>query len=100
MERMWPLMLGTATTGHVLVPPPRPCRDTEQERVRQQAAEIVAALGPAALEIIAEFRAERWASTAARKDDPEGYGPARKRSAEWQRIAASVSMLILDRHDE
>jgi hypothetical protein len=64
-------------------------------RVREQAAEIVAALGPAALEIIADFRAGRWARITAVKDDPVGRELARARSAEWQRIAASVSMLLI-----
>jgi len=84
----------------ISLPPAWPSRELEQVRVRQQAAEIAAVLGPAALEIIAEFRAQRWALTAARKQSPAEREPARKRSVEWQRIAASVSMLILDPHGQ
>lgn len=84
----------------ISLPPAWPSRELEQVRVRQQAAEIAAVLGPAALEIIAEFRAQRWALTAARKQSPAEREPARKRSVEWQRIAASVSMLILDPHSQ
>jgi sulfite reductase beta subunit-like hemoprotein len=62
--------------------------------VREQAAWIVAAVGPAALEIIAEFRARQWARTAAHRKDPIGGRQATARSAEWQRISASVSKLL------
>jgi hypothetical protein len=62
--------------------------------VRGQAAEIVAALGPAALEIIADFRARKWALIAEYQDDPVGGELARARAGEWQRIATSVSMLM------
>ena len=82
----------------ISLPPAWPSRELEQVRV--QAAEIAAVLGPAALEIIAEFRAQRWALTAARKQSPAEREPARNRSVEWQRIAASVSMLILDPHSQ
>jgi hypothetical protein len=72
----------------------RPYGDRQRIRVREQAAEIVAAVGPAALEIIAAFRAQRWAFTAAYRKDPVGGELARARAAEWQRIATSVSMLM------
>lgn len=62
--------------------------------VRGQAAEIVATLGPAALEIIADFRARKWAFTAICREDPVSGELARVRAAEWQRIATSVSMLM------
>ena len=62
--------------------------------VRGQAAEIVAALGPAALEIIADFRAQKWAFTATYQEDRVGGELARVRAAEWRRIATSVSMLM------
>ena len=104
-------MLGVTTSDHTISslpvlatrasgPSRWPSCEVEEVRVRQQAAEIAAVLGPAALEIIAEFRAHRWAGLAARKQGQEGGVPARKRSVEWQRIAASVSMLILDRPDQ
>jgi hypothetical protein len=63
-------------------------------RVREQAAGIVAAVGPAALEFIAEFRARQWARTAAFRRDPMCGKQAAARSAEWQRISASVSKLL------
>ena len=74
----------------------RPYRDLRWIRVlvRGQAAEIVAALGPAALEIIADFRARKWALTAEYQEDPVSGELARVRAAEWQRIATSVSMLM------
>jgi hypothetical protein len=62
--------------------------------VREQATGIVAALGPAALEFIAEFRARQWARTAAYRKDPIGGKQATARSVEWQRISASVSKLL------
>jgi hypothetical protein len=62
--------------------------------VRGQAAEIVATLGPAALEIIADFRARKWAFTAICREDPVSGELARVRAAEWQRIATSVSTLM------
>lgn len=75
---------------------PRPYRDLRWIRVlvRGQAAEIVAALGPAPLEIIADFRARKWALTAAYQEDPVGGELARVRAAEWRRIATSVAMLM------
>jgi hypothetical protein len=78
--------------GHCL----RPYRDLRWIRVlvRGQAAEIVAALGPAALEIIADFRARKWALIAEYHEDPVGGELTRARAAEWQRIATSVSMLM------
>jgi hypothetical protein len=74
----------------------RPYRDLLWIRVlvRGQAAEIVATLGPAALEIIAEFRARKWAFTATCREDPVCGELARARAAEWQRIATSVSTLM------
>jgi hypothetical protein len=62
--------------------------------VREQAAGFVAAVGPAALEFIAEFRARQWARTAAYRKDPIGGKQATAQSAEWQRISASVSKLL------
>ena len=79
-------------SGHCL----RPYRDLLWIRVlvRGQAAEIVAVLGPAALEIIADFRARKWALIAGYQEDPVGGELAGVRAAEWQRIATSVSMLM------
>lgn len=71
-----------------------PYGDRQRIRVREQAAEIVAAVGPAALEIIAASRAQRWACNAACRKDPVSRELARARAAEWERIAASVSMLM------
>ncbi|WP_146240008.1 hypothetical protein [Prauserella flavalba] len=74
----------------------RPYQEPQRIRllVREQAAEIVAAMGPAALEIIADFRARRWAFTADDGEDPIGTELARARAAEWHRIATSVSTLM------
>lgn len=104
-------MLSVTTSDHtasslpvaadrISLPPHWPNREVEEVRVRQQAAEVAAVLGPAALEIIAEFRAQRWASIAELKQSPTGREPARKRSVEWRRIAASVSKVILDPRDQ
>jgi hypothetical protein len=73
----------------------------ETDVVRERAAGVVAAVGPAALEIIAEFRAQQWAWAARLIDDPVRGERARTRAAEWRRIAVSVSMLLaLRRRDE
>lgn len=81
-----------AAVDRIRLPPHSLGHEAEEVRVRQQAAEIAAALGHAALEIIAEFRAQRWASIAERKQRPAAVETARKRSIEWQRIAAAVSL--------
>lgn len=91
-------------------PPKRPSADQTPDRcgrqrretqvVRERAAGVVAAVGPAALEIIAEFRARHWAWTARFTDDPVSGERANARSAEWRRIATSVSMLLAVEHDE
>jgi hypothetical protein len=62
--------------------------------VREQAAEIVASAGPAALEIIADFRARRWAFAADYREDPIGAELAKARAAEWHRITTLVSTLM------
>lgn len=82
----------TRTTARCM----RPYRELHRIRVlvREQAAEIVAAVGPAALEIIADFRARRWTFTADYGEDPIGAELARARAAEWHRIATSVSTLM------
>jgi hypothetical protein len=72
----------------------------ETEVVRERAAGVAAAVGPAALEIIAESRARQWAWTARLTDEPVRSERARARSAEWHRIAVSVSMLLALRRDE
>jgi hypothetical protein len=59
---------------------------------RGQASEIVAALDPAALAIIADFRAQRWALTTTYRENPVSAELARVRAAEWLRITTSVSM--------
>ena len=91
-------------------PPKRPSADQTPDRcgrqrretqvVRERAAGVVAAVGPAALEIIAEFRARNWAWTARFTDDPVSGERANARSVEWRRIATSVSILLALGRDE
>ena len=63
--------------------------NTEVRRVREQAAEILAAVGLAALELTAECRAERWRQAAAGQGTDESRLRANIRYVEWSRIAAS-----------
>jgi len=61
----------------------------EVRRVREQAAEILAAAGLAALELAAESRAERWRRAAAGEGSDASKMRANSRYVEWSRIAAS-----------
>ncbi|MCS7484410.1 helix-turn-helix domain-containing protein [Umezawaea endophytica] len=58
-------------------------------RVREQAAEILAAAGLAALELAAESRAERWRRAGTGEGSDASKVRANTRYVEWSRIAAS-----------
>jgi transcriptional regulator with XRE-family HTH domain len=63
--------------------------DREVCQVREQAAEILAAKGLAALELTAEYRADRWRRAAAGDGSHARKLRANTRYDEWSRIAAS-----------
>lgn len=63
--------------------------DNEVRRVREQAAEILATDGLAALELMAECRAERWRQAAAGEGSEASKLRANIRYVEWSRITAS-----------
>jgi len=63
--------------------------NNEVRRVREQAAEILAAVGLAVLELTAECRAERWRQAAAGQSSDASKLRANIRYVEWSRIAAS-----------
>jgi len=63
--------------------------DREVRQVREQAAEVLAAKGLAALELAAECRAARWRRAAAGDGSDASKLRANTRYVEWSRIAAS-----------
>ncbi|PRY46619.1 hypothetical protein CLV43_101897 [Umezawaea tangerina] len=63
--------------------------NNEVRRVREQAAEILAVDGLAALELAAESRAERWRLAAAGEGSEASKLRSNIRYVEWSRIAAS-----------